>query len=505
MTVQRQSDRRRYSRYLFGVICFLLAYWPAPAGQDRGQILRDLPLNRFPESRQVNSQDGFYRMPTALGDDYFDGASPVSRLRRHFSAAHRAGVKYLRCAFSWNGIEPEPDKFEWKFWDTLVSLAEQNRIGLIPYVAYTPQWAARHAKDFWKQPPRDPQLYADFMFQLVARYRGRVSSWEIWNEPDNKDYWLGTAEEFADLTRRAARRIREADPHAVLVLGGMANGPSEFFGTLIKRFYLDRTVDVIAMHAYPESWLNAPAETIFQQWVPQMRQLMAQDRSGDDLWVNEMGYPDYRYRANQASVYGTNVYYRYEHTRRHQAVMLFKMEVMALATRQISLTGWYRIDDFPLSEKRLGPDLVNYHLGVEDWRGRAKPALSALAFFNRLLGVPARVLDEKTLRPEKSQSVVNMFRTREGKIIVIGWLRGSLPDEVPIKNGMLQDERAEIVATALPCSQPRLVAFYDAEGHRIKRAARLERGWLRNIRLRGDSVFVAELGCGQRVHAHTVQ
>ena len=493
---------------LFGrliVVCFLLACRPSPAGQASGQILRDLPLNRFAQSRQASSQDEFYFMPTALGDDYFDGTSSISRLRRHFAAARKAGVKYLRCAFSWNGIEPEPRKFKWTFWDTLVRMAEQNRIGLIPYVAYTPQWAARDAKDFWKQPPRNPQLYADFMHRLAERYRGRVSSWEIWNEPDNKDYWLGTADEFAELTRLAARRIREADPRAVLVLGGMANGPSEFFSTLITRLHLDRTVDVIAMHAYPQSWLDAPAETIFQQWVPQMRRLIAEDHSGDDLWVNEMGYPDYRYRTNQASVYGTNVYYRYEHTRSYQAVMLFKMEVMALATQEVSLSGWYRIDDFPLTEKRLGPDLVNYHLGVEDWQGRAKPALSALALFNRLFGVSMRVVDEKIVRPEKSQAIVNIFQTKRGETIVVGWLRGSLPDEVPVKTGTLQDQRAEIVATALPCSHPRLVAFYDAEGNRVRRAVRLEHGWLRHIRLRGDSVFIAELACGAPVRSHRVQ
>lgn len=478
------------------VIGLLLACWPAPAREDHGQSLRDLPLNRFPQSRETSTHANFYFMPTALGDDYFDGTSPVTRLERHFAAAHRAGVKYLRCAFSWNGIEPERGQFKWTFWDKLVSLAEQNRIGLIPYVAYTPQWAAREPKDFWKQPPRDPQLYAEFMYQLASRYRGRVRSWEIWNEPDNKDYWLGTAEEFAELTRLAARRVREADPGAVLLLGGMASGPSNFFQALIARFHIDRTVDVVAMHAYPESWLNVPAETIFQQWVPQVHELLSQDRSGDDLWINEMGYPNYRYRSNQASVYGTNVYYRYEHTRRYQAVMLFKMEVMALASGQVSLTGWYRIDDFARSETQLGGDLVNYHLGLEDSRGRLKPALPALAFFNRLFGVATRVLQEKIVRIENSQSVVNVFQTEQGKTIVIGWLRSPRPGEAQAATGMLQDERRETVSTELPCAGARLLAFYDVEGRRAQGKARIQEGWLRNIKLRGDSVFIAELGCG---------
>ena len=171
--------------------------------------------------RALNNTAGFYTMPAALADDYFDGTSPMTRVKRHFMAARRAGVGYLRCAFAWNGIEPKQGEFRWKFWDNFVSLAEQNHIKIIPYVAYTPQWAARNGKDFWKQPPRKPELYADFMFQIAARYRGRVGAWEIWNEPDNKDYWTGTPDEFAELAMLAAKRIREADPNAVLILGGV--------------------------------------------------------------------------------------------------------------------------------------------------------------------------------------------------------------------------------------------------------------------------------------------
>jgi Glycosyl hydrolases family 39 len=358
----------------FWLLFILISWWPATTFAESACAL---PLNRFPVSRHAqDNAAGFYHMPAGVADDYFDGTSPVSRVKRHLKVARKVGAKYLRCAFSWNGIEPEQGKFRWQFWDNLVRLAEQNRIELIPYVAYTPRWAARKGKDFWKQPPRDPKLYADFMFQIATRYRGRIRSWEIWNEPDNKDYWTGTPDEYAELTMLAAKRIREADPQAVLVLGGVAYGPNKFLQTLITGYHLDRYVDVIAMHAYPESWLNIPMETIFEQWVPEIAQLIAGDGSGDDLWLNEMGYPDYRYRPNQASLYGGMVNYRYEHTRGYQAMMLFKMEVMALGSDQVSLTGWYRIDDFPLNEKRLGADLVNYHLGLEDGLADRSPRSS---------------------------------------------------------------------------------------------------------------------------------
>ena len=434
-------------------------------------------------------------MPTAIGDDYFDGTSSPARLRRHFAVARRAGVKYLRCAFSWNGIETSPGHYEWQFWDNLVSLAGQNHIQLIPYVAYTPQWAARNEKDFWKQPPRDPMLYVDFMYTIAARYRDRIHSWEIWNEPDNKDYWMGTADEFATLTMAAAKRIREADPSAVLVLGGMANGPGNFFRALIEKHHLDRYVDVVAMHAYPESWLNGPAELIFNRWVPDMSKIIAEDGSGDDLWLNEMGYPDYRFRTNQASIYGTRVFYSYEHTRHYQATMLFKMETMALASEKISLAGWYRVDDFRSPEKRLGPDFVNYHLGVVDWRGRPKPALLALRFFNRLFNEPSRSLHLHITSKPESQSVVKIFQRHDGRVIIVGWLRSSTGGEVADRTGLLRDRRSEVVSVQLPCGRAHLEGAYDAEGTGVATASRVQGGYFSGIRLSGKRVFIAELAC----------
>lgn len=473
-----------------------LLIWPVLLPDTALQSSRALPLNHLRTLTGPETQkSGFYFMATALGEDYFDGTSSSKRVERHLAVARSAGVKYLRCAFSWNAIEKRQGKYDWTFWDNLVALAERNGIELLPYVAYTPEWAARDAKDFWKQPPRDPVLYADFMHVIAARYRGRILSWEIWNEPDNKDFWTGTADDFARLAEVAARRIREADPAAVLVLGGMAHGPGEFFRQLIADHHIDDYVDVVAMHAYPESWLNQRAEDVFQHWIPAMRQMLDRDHSGAELWVNEMGYSDYRLAPNQASIYGTRIFYDYEHTRKYQAAMLFKFAVMALASGQVELTGWYRIDDFPLTETRLGPDRVNYHLGLEDFRGRPKPALFALRFFNRLFRRPARLFHGRIVAPANSQATMDVFQTNESKVVVIGWLRSSHEDEIKSRTGMLRDRRAERVSTALPCSESRLIGYYSPEGHREKSAARLRGSSLENIKLQGGQVFIAAIAC----------
>ena len=197
-----------------------------------------------------------------------------------------------------------------------------------------------------------------------------------------------------------------------------------------------------------------------------------------------MGYADYRFRPNQASVYSTEIFYRSEHTPRYQAEMLFKFEVMALASECVSLTGWYRIDDFPASETRLGSDFVNTQ--------RPKPALLAFQWFNRLFARPTRLVRTRVARPPQSQSVVDVFQSNGG-VIIVGWLRSSLSSEVADKFGMLEDRRSETVSVELPCAQSKLEGWFNAEGRRVRRQARIVNHWLDEIRQRDGQVVIAEL------------
>lgn len=436
-------------------------------------------------------------METAIGDDYFDGTSSLERVRRHFKIAHELGVKYLRCGFSWNAIEKSQGVYDWRFWDILVQEAERAHIELMPYVAYTPQWAAGSTKEFWSQPPRSNDLYAEFMYQAASRYRGRIHSWEIWNEPDNREYWQGSTEGYAQLVSEAAVRIRKADPSVVLVLGGMSLGPSVFFRDLVEKFQIDSYVDVIAMHAYPETWGQERVEHIYRDWVPAMAELIRHEGSGVDFWANELGYADFRFSPTQASKWGGSVFYKYEHTSDYAATFLFKSEVMALASHRVSLAGWYRIDDFTLDTPHVSDDEVNFHLGLFDPKGNPKPGFYALRFFNQLFDQPVQHIETQVGRPAGSQSDVELFRRKDGSVVLIGWLRSSEPSEVPPNRGMLQDARQEKVTVGLPCSSISQTREYDDEGRSLTANLWFANHSLEGIELRGDRVTVAVINCAQ--------
>jgi hypothetical protein len=480
------------------ILQFINFQAPAPAPA------RTLPLHRFSVSRQAQSDPhAFFQIAFAIGDDYFDGRDTRARVRRHLRVAQQVGAKYLRCAFSWNGIELRDGQYDFRFWDMLVAEASRSRIRIIPYVAYTPEWAARSPKNFWQQPPRDPALFARVMRQLASRYRGKILSWELWNEPDLAEYWQGTAAEFAALVKAGAAAVREGDPDAVIVLGGMSHGPSRFFDELITQHHLERWVDVIAFHGYPESWDEDRAETVFTDRTALMQRAISTSGQPLDLWLNEMGYADYRLQPAKASAWGTDIYYRYEHTQRYAADFLFKSFAMTVASGDISLAGWYRIDDFRHSDPRMPADKVHYHLGLLDTAGRPKPTYYAMRFASRVLQQPVKPLStgvasqfvNSSIRTSdnSSESVIHLFQRRDGHVIVTAWLRSSQYTEVPRHTGLEPDTRRERISIPLPCTAS-TVRTYNALGHQLSSTTqRITQ--LANVTLTGSRVYIADITC----------
>ncbi len=77
-------------------------------------------------------------------------------------------------------------------------------------------------------PPKDFKKWAVICEHIIAHYNEGwangfnmdIEYWEIWNEPNTPDMWLGTSEEFNDLYVTSAKHLKERFPH--LKIGGPA-------------------------------------------------------------------------------------------------------------------------------------------------------------------------------------------------------------------------------------------------------------------------------------------
>jgi hypothetical protein len=446
-----------------------------------------------PPSTVGPSTPTFRRVTIGLCEDYPEESRSLEQAREDFELLRRLGIDTLRISLGWDAIEPERDRYDFGFWDAFVDLAvREYGLRLLPYVAYTPAWNSDGGEDeHWKTPPREPAEFAELMGLLASRHAGRIHSWELWNEPDNRDYWLGSAEQYAELARLGAAAVHAVNPELDVVSGGLA-GRIEFLRELFERFDAASYLDVVNLHAYYETWNPAPLETL-AEYVAEAEQIVQRHGGRQALWMAEIGYGNYRDGA-RVSAY-TSARFAYEHTLEYQAVALVRSAALLLASPAVSLVAWYELKDPPLTDAMIG-DVNNRHLGVAFADREPKPAAAALAFIEREFEAGFRSIDDRVRvepEPGSAGAEVRAFLTARHTLVVIAWL--ATPATVPAGGaGEARDERRATLRLRAPFRAAGALTYYDALG-RARRRVPLDSGVDIGVQLDlvGGEVVVAQV------------
>ncbi len=477
-------------KYIFIFIVFLLPlYGCSPAGDDPAVILIYDKLFR-------PGDEEFFHVPVGLCEDYPEESTTLEIIRNDMELLKNTDLQLLRISFGWDGIEEEKDVYDWLFWDDFVRIAvDEYGITLIPYICYTPQWnSTGDSTNYWNHPPVDYEQFGKFMYNLVLRYKDRIKTWEVWNEPDIEFFWNGSIEDFAKLYKIGAEAVRRADPQAKIVFGGLAHRV-EFLERLFRDFGISPYVDVVNFHSYRETWDGRPAEDIID-YVHEVASVIERYGDNQPLWMAEVGYSTFRSNGYVSIHY--NAYYDYEKTPEYQAVHMFKTLTMLLATEKLSAIAWYEIKDLEPHEEVIG-DVNNRHLGIAyvDWS--PKPAQPSLRFFNRLFSLPYRSVTENLdiVTHERSDSRVFAFEQEDGSVVVVGWLQTNLPaNRTNDQSGKMKDMRRELIEIRIPLMLHGTATRYNELGDAQPYDAVVhadEATVLRDLELTGGSIVIIHL------------
>lgn len=143
---------------------------------------------------------------------------------RDAQLAKDAGFTWAKQAFPWRNIEGAGKGiFDWSVADQVVQALNGHGLKIIARVDFQPSWA--RADGARNGPPDNYRDYGDFLYAMASRYRGKIQGYEIWNEPNLAREWGGrppNAAEYVALLRVAYRRIKEADPNAMVITAGLA-------------------------------------------------------------------------------------------------------------------------------------------------------------------------------------------------------------------------------------------------------------------------------------------
>jgi len=196
-----------------------------------------------------------------------------------------------------NWPDLEPGKGQWQFdrLDRYVSLAQQHGTGLLLPLGGSPSWASarpevlsNYSPGFTAEPANLDDWRA-YVRTVATRYKGRIQAYEIWNEPNLKNFWTGTIDQMVTLTKEASAIVHSVDPRAIVV---SPSATTEFGLRWLSDFLQaggGRFVDVIGYHLYLDSPTKAPEELV--PLIQRVRQVMADNNLGSiPLWNTESGW-----------------------------------------------------------------------------------------------------------------------------------------------------------------------------------------------------------------------
>ena len=228
-----------------------------------------------------------------------------AQVEAQLDAMQADGVKLARTDAFWSVAEPEPPaggvhRYDWGYADRVAGSLARHGVRWLPIISYSALWAAS-LPDNDKAPPFTPDDYAAYAGAFAERYGRDGRFWaehpelpatpataiEIWNEPDNSDFWAPAPNPagYIDLYLRARTAIRAADPRARVLIGGLTGAPTFLPQLLAARPDARGQIDGVAVHTYSPEPLGALAETRDAR-----RTLVTLGMADVPLWVTEFGW-----------------------------------------------------------------------------------------------------------------------------------------------------------------------------------------------------------------------
>ncbi|MEO7556579.1 MAG: cellulase family glycosylhydrolase [Acidimicrobiales bacterium] len=235
---------------------------------------------------------------------------------RSIAAMRDAGVQWVRANMTWSTVEPNANGVLDAWWmpelDYAITKAQAAGLKvLMPISDGVPYWASadpakyvdatggRHWNKYWK--PTNIQDYADFARTIAARYSPMgVHAYEVWNEPNYVRFWPSGPNpvEYAAMLRATYPAIKQADPNATVVMGGLSGNDYTFLQGVYSAgggAFFDRA----AVHPYtngkdPTLCWYEPGTTRNAKFalcgIEEVRKTMLANGDSRDLWLTEMGW-----------------------------------------------------------------------------------------------------------------------------------------------------------------------------------------------------------------------
>jgi hypothetical protein len=306
------------------------------------------------------------------------------------SEAIATGAKTVRIFALWRDFEPngrgeyptgQPNLV--KVYDDAVK--QLNAAGVQPLFVVTeaPGWA--NGSNDVNVPPIDPADFGDFLKRFAAHNKdvGTVAGYEVWNEPDENQFWhpAPDAARYTALLRAAYAGIKSGNPSALVVAGPMTGNDYDWLNALYANGAAG-SFDVVAVHTDTACLDRGPdqfyrengvlARYTFLGYRTVHDTMVAHGDGGKPIWMTELGWsstnggPNSCTRGQWTGQKPSGV------SEANQAAYLTQAYACLANDPYVTQAAWFTLrdtNDIPVDELN--------HYGLLRVDGSAKPALGA--------------------------------------------------------------------------------------------------------------------------------
>lgn len=211
---------------------------------------------------------------------------------RTYPQLAQLGAKWARVQTGWCRCEPAKGRYDFAWLDAVVDRLRET--GIQPWFnlgygnrLYTPE-ATNDFAVGWVPLWNDEALrgWLRFVRALGEHFRDRVKHWEIWNEPNHKNFWKprpSDPAEYVQFVQHTAPVLRQTVPGAAIV--GPAVWGLPYFKACFEQG-LGEWVDIVSYH-----WYRSSPEDQYEASIAACREILAEQRLQQPLWQGESGCP----------------------------------------------------------------------------------------------------------------------------------------------------------------------------------------------------------------------
>lgn len=307
-------------------------------------------------------------------DDFNNGGTEIMK---------KSGSAWVRDEIKWEVVEKEKGVYEIpEYYENFVNAFCENANKMLLILCYGNElyesWDSDVENRYVLPMPvteEGIQAYAKYCAFMAEHFKGRVDTFEIWNEPETETFGGGkerTAEEYSKLVKAAYTAIKSANADATVIAGVTAplsgSGSRKFLGEFLNIDNIENYMDAVSVHPYGGDDYYADEDDFnyfrtFESQISLVKGYMTSNNISKPIWVTEVG----------DSSYGV-------HSEKEQATELIRTSIIAKSDPAIEKVFIYN-----LIETGTEPDDRESNFGVVNRDMSVKRGYIAVANMNNIL------------------------------------------------------------------------------------------------------------------------